>query len=178
MTMHVLPGHTATVNSQPLFEERTIVKSGTVIVPLDGSHEATEAIPTAVALATRSTSRIVLLCAITAADLGRGDEDRPRNGLGQREHSLRRSQAEGYLAAIKNWIAGRGLEVSTQVEDGEIMAAILRAASETPGATVVVAARPGVWTWVGQLKSALESHGVPVVVVQDGGASEDLGVSG
>lgn len=154
-------------------EEPTPVEPGTIIVPLDGSHEATEAIPAAVALATRSRSRIVLLRAIAAAGLADPDDYLQQAGIEQREHSLRRSQAEGYLAAIRNWIEGQGLDVTTFVNDGALVTVVLRLVEETPGAVMVVVTSSSRTTsqpsllWVDQLMSALERLAVPLLFADD-----------
>ena len=91
---------------------------GTVLVPLDGSHIAAEALPHAVDVARRCNARIVLLHVLPADAEGESRESRAQ-----------RSQTEAYFVGLKRSLERYGVHVDWMIEEGtaaEIIAAVAR----------------------------------------------------
>jgi nucleotide-binding universal stress UspA family protein len=94
------------------------VTYGTVLVPLDGSHVAAEALPQAVEVARRCKARVVLLHVLPAAA-----------GAESPESHARRSQTEAYFAGLKRSLERYGVQVDWMIEEGvaaETIAAVAR----------------------------------------------------
>ena len=81
------------------------VTYGTVLVPLDGSHIAAEALPHAVDVARRCNARLVLLHVLPAA---------AEDGA-SRELQAQRSQTEAYFAGLKRSL--RALRRACRLDD-------------------------------------------------------------
>jgi nucleotide-binding universal stress UspA family protein len=93
---------------------------GCVLVPLDGSHIAAEALPHAVEIARRCNARLVLLHVVP--DTG---EDKTTS----RDSQAGRAQTEAYFAGLKRWLERYGVQVDCLIEDGlpaEMIAAVAR----------------------------------------------------
>ena len=80
---------------------------GTVLVPLDGSHVAAEALPHAVEVARRCDARIVLLHVLPVADVEES-----------RESHAQRSQTEAYFTGLKRSLQRYGVQVDWMIEEG------------------------------------------------------------
>jgi nucleotide-binding universal stress UspA family protein len=85
------------------------VTYGTVLVPLDGSHVAAEALPHAIEVARRCNAHVVLLHVIpeTAGD-----------GHPSRESQALRSQTEAYFEGLKRSLERYGVHVDWMIEEG------------------------------------------------------------
>src|SRR6185503_382534 len=91
---------------------------GTVLVPLDGSHVAAEALPHAVEVARRCAARLVLLHVVPSED-----------DVESRESHAHRSQTEAYFAGLRRSLERYGIHVDWMIEDGstaETIAAVAR----------------------------------------------------
>lgn len=146
---------------------RSVKAPSPVIVPLDGSPGATEALNTAMNVAATRGSGLILVRAVEPmTDLPAGTPELGR-ARARREYNLRRSQAEGYLAVIKRWLDSHGVEARVLIEDGEEADVPLRLAQSTPGAVVVLQAsleggsQDG---WNSRLVAALRKLDLPLVI--------------
>jgi nucleotide-binding universal stress UspA family protein len=94
------------------------VTYGTVLVPLDGSHVAAEALPHAIEVARRCNARLVLLHVLPAAAGGES-----------RESQAQRSQTEAYFVGLRRSLERYGVDVDWMIEEGtaaETIAAVAR----------------------------------------------------
>jgi nucleotide-binding universal stress UspA family protein len=116
----------------------------TLLVPLDGSSLAEQALTQAVTLATRAGAALLLVAAVPEPDtaVGRpGKETQPRN----RAAAARVAEAtrlEGYLARTAAHLRAQGVGAGTSLPAGPAAEAILHAA-ETGGADLIVMASHG-----------------------------------
>ena len=85
------------------------VTYGIVLVPLDGSHIAAEALPHAVEVARRCNARVVLLHVIPAPPEGPSRESRAQ-----------RWQTEAYFAGLKRSLERYGVHIDWMIEEGTV----------------------------------------------------------
>jgi nucleotide-binding universal stress UspA family protein len=136
-----------------------------ILVPLDGSPEAEEAVPLAVDLAQGLQSEIDLLRAVTPA-VGRYAEELP--GGHERELDRHRERvAKRYLAAVQE--AYKGRVISTHTEIGFPSVAIAGYVERSHIDLVVMTSHSryaaGLWTLGGVADSIIDGP-VPVVLVR------------
>ena len=104
----------------------------TLIVPLDGSPLAEQALPFAEALAQRAQSRLVLTRAID----GDANDDPNERQLAEQ------AEAEAYLQAVAQGLAARGLTANLSTPRGDVADQIV-AESEERGAGMIIMATHG-----------------------------------
>jgi len=112
-----------------------------VIVVLDGSKTAAEALPRALATALDNDASLLLLYVLTPR--GGPEPGGAAVGGGGREHDLRRSQAEGYLQGMRRSLEESGVRVDARVEEGAVGGVAARAAAASQQPVVVMTGRPG-----------------------------------
>lgn len=142
-----------------------------ILVPLDGSPLAADAIETAIDLAAGAPVTLVLLRAADAHTLPGADPTNEQVRVVQ--------EAEGYLASMQERLAKRGMtNVETSVWYGPAVAAIVDAARLRKADLVVMSShgRSG----LGRLllgsvtESVLRSTAVPVCIVRPPGAPVEV----
>jgi nucleotide-binding universal stress UspA family protein len=101
----------------------------TVLVPLDGSHKAAEALSRAADVARANFATIILLHVLAP-------------GEQTRERESRRMQMEAYLQGLRRILVRDGLKVSWLIEDGNAAEAIAGVA-RTLASPLVVFSRLG-----------------------------------
>ena len=106
------------------------VTYGTVLVPLDGSYIAAQALPHAVEVARRCNARLVLLHVISEA---------AEDGASSRELQALRSQTEAYFAGLKRSLERYGVHVDWMIEDGVAAETIATVAGHLDRPLVVLA---------------------------------------
>ena len=106
------------------------VTYGTVLVPLDGSHVAAEALPHAVEIARRCNARLVLLH-VTPETVG---ESAP-----SREAQAHHSQTEAYFAGLRRSLQRYGVRVDCMIEGGSAADTIAAVARNLDRPLIVVA---------------------------------------
>ena len=97
----------------------------TVLVPLDGSHRAAEALPRAADIARANLATIVLLHVLAP-------DERVR------ERESRRMQMEAYLQGLRRLLVSDGLKVAWLIEDGDAAEGIACVARTLASPLVVV----------------------------------------
>ncbi len=116
---------------------------GRLLVPLDGSDFAEEALPVATGLADTLGGEIVLLRAVARSDLPFGP-DAILAPLLQRELDEERAQAEDYLRRVAERFAREGRAVRTEVRVGrpdlEMAAGVIESVGREYSAALVVMA--------------------------------------
>jgi nucleotide-binding universal stress UspA family protein len=141
-----------------------------VIVPLDGSELAEQALTHASGLAKASEAPIQLISVVGYPHLesrGMSSWALQREALDQlvREET---AQAEQYLAGVRDRLAGEGFDVATEVRRGAVDRAILDASQ--PGDLIVMTThgRGGVARWfLGSVaESVVRRSPVPVLLVR------------
>ena len=104
-----------------------------VLVALDGSQLAAEAIPHGVAIARQFGARLILLRVVPPDDDLGADESGVHPSEveasspvpGRRDRDALRSQAEGYLAGLKRLLVRQGINVEVVVREGKPAEVIL-----------------------------------------------------
>lgn len=137
-----------------------------VLVPLDGSDLASQAIPYAVELARCLDLQIRLtrVVAVRKGVDGPGAVDRP-------EETARSTEED--LADARDALSALGLRVETSFLKGDAGERIVEAAHEDPGTVVVMASRGlGESRWVlgSTAETIVQSVGVPTLVIRPAGA--------
>jgi nucleotide-binding universal stress UspA family protein len=132
-----------------------------VIVPLDGSRQATAALPVARTLAALAGATISLVRVV----------HRPADHFAAHANEVR--LASSYLdEVVRDRLGGGNLPVSTHVHSGDVVEAIIREVGEGESAVIVMATRGHggvVRAVLGSVASELLSRSpVPVVVVRSG----------
>jgi nucleotide-binding universal stress UspA family protein len=125
-------------------EETTDVTYDAVIVVLDGSKTAAEALPRALAIALDNDAPLVLLYALAPRRAPPPADAGSYTSSGGREHDLRRSQAEGYLQGIRRSLEERGPRIEVRVDEGTAAAVVDNLAGSWSRPLVVMAAGHGV----------------------------------
>jgi nucleotide-binding universal stress UspA family protein len=106
-----------------------------ILVPLDGSHLAAQAVPSALELAIRDKAHLILLSVMTE------NAERSPSAPYQsptREHDARRYQVLGYLEGIKRLLQRAGVVVETRIEEGAAAATIIRVARSLERPLIVI----------------------------------------
>ncbi len=146
-----------------------------ILVPLDGAGEPSPAVPVAAALAERLGASLLLLEMVPtagsrlglAADVASGALTDP-SSYGA-EVVARTRAAEGYVAALAEELAARGLDVLYSVGTGSESAGVIEAVRAENIDLVVIAghARSGLGRLFGGsgIDDILRDAGVPVLVV-------------
>lgn len=120
----------------------------TVVVPLDGSQLAEQAIPYARSIAEAYKANVILLRMVEPmhAQLAVPEPGLFSDKLAERFHGV----AESYLKANALRLASKGLIVSTQVRRGSPADEIIRVAGNDPSAVVVMTTRgkSAIATWL------------------------------
>jgi nucleotide-binding universal stress UspA family protein len=101
----------------------------TVLVPLDGSHRAAEALPRAAEVARANVATIVLLHVLASG------ERTP-------ERESRRMQMEAYLQGLRRLLAADGLKVAWLIDEGS-PAETIAGVARTLASPLVVVSRAG-----------------------------------
>ncbi|MGB0385516.1 MAG: universal stress protein [Ardenticatenaceae bacterium] len=124
--------------------------SNYVIVPLDGSKLAEEALPMGIALAQEAVSDGVVQVVQVIPKLSQTFVYLPDNGMNSLElHEAFRASAENYLGKIKTQLAEAGGAVETLVVDGKAGPALAKLANREEVSYVVMSThgRGGVSRW-------------------------------
>ncbi|MBI3965980.1 MAG: universal stress protein, partial [Chloroflexi bacterium] len=101
-----------------------------ILVPLDGSALAEQALPHAATLARKMGSGLTLARVVTATTL-RGDD--PQEAL-----RLALAEAESYLTRTAERLRSEGLDVAVVHDDGEPASVIMAIAHRLPTACIVM----------------------------------------
>ena len=96
-----------------------------VLVPLDGSRIAAQALPPAASFAREAGCALVLLHVLPLSEPGSKPVNHGANG---RERQVRRAQMQAYLEGLRHSLAGSGVDVTVRVEEGEAAGTILKVA--------------------------------------------------
>lgn len=117
-----------------------------ILVPLDGSETAEQALPPAVKLAQPGTD-LLLLCVPSLELIQAATPEEPLNGAAP---SLSLAEAEAYLASLKQVSAQLSCTLQTQLVDKEEAGTIVEAALSAEADLIVMAARgsSGLKRWV------------------------------
>ena len=142
-----------------------------ILVPLDGSRLAEEALPHARALARQFDCELVLLrvivspYAITAPDLVLASQEINIENFAQ--------AAQEYLAGVADGLTAEGLPARTAIGEGPVAEGILRVAAEQHADMIVMSThgRGGVSRWVyGSVADrVLQASTCPVLLVRAAG---------
>ena len=125
-----------TIPDRPMAARKESDMYGTVLVALDGSHIAAEALPHAVAVARRCNARIVLLHVLPPA---RPSPYRVADGQPSRESQAQRGQLEAYFAGLKRSLEHYGVQVDWQIEEGPVAETIAGTAGNLDRPLVIMA---------------------------------------
>jgi nucleotide-binding universal stress UspA family protein len=149
-----------------------------IVVPLDGTDAAARALPYAVELARRFGATLVLVDVVPtrdatlalAADIASGAMTDPT--LIAAEVSARETAARGYITAVAEDLAGKGLQVSTVIGQGEEGPGVVDVARRAGADLIVLAAHGhgplGRLVFGNVTESVLHHSPVPVLVVPPG----------
>jgi nucleotide-binding universal stress UspA family protein len=133
----------------------------TLLVPLDGSHLAEQALPYAERLAEATSARLVLSCVLPLSVL-----QRPEADLASAD------EARAYLQAIADRLTSKGRVVETTAPWGNPASWILEQVSSTHADLVVMATHgrsgPGRWLYGSVADEVLRRAPVPVMLVPPG----------
>jgi nucleotide-binding universal stress UspA family protein len=153
-----------------------------VLVALDGSELAAEAVPHGLAIARQFGSCLILLSVVLRIDeVDRSDSspDPARaemNGdvLRRREYDARRSQAEGYLQGLTRFLGTDGVRVQSRLAEGKPAEVILETAKSlarpliviTPNGRTACLTGSGTGAFGGVADTVLRGATGPVLVVR------------
>lgn len=138
----------------------------TIMVPLDGSEFARQAVPRAVSLARRADATVLLVRVhrgFPAAD----PEQAPRS-LVEADRELEASERQELAAAAED-VRGRGVEVKTAFEEGPIVRALVGRAEKDADLVVMSTHGRGGFSrfWLGSIADHLiRSCSVPLLLVR------------
>lgn len=138
----------------------------TIMVPLDGSEFARQAVPRAVSLARRAEARL-LLARVHHGFPPADPEEAPRS-LVEADRQLEAREREELAAAAED-VRSRGVEVETAFEEGPVAQALVRRAEEAADLVVMSThGRSGFSRfWLGSVADHLiRSCGVPLFLVR------------
>lgn len=135
----------------------------TILVPLDGSELADQALPLASALASEVHAALVLAGAVSPPDRWIDSE------TSKHWEAEERSAAEAYLDSRAEDLRGRGLEVRTRAESGQPQV-VISAVADEEGADLIVMTthgRSGVsrWTLGSVADKVLRTTSTPLLLV-------------
>src|SRR5688572_20089590 len=105
--------------------------SMTLLVPLDGSQAAEQALPTVRAIARRADARVILVRAVPISSFPIGHRPEKQFHLEQ--------EAQQYLASIARQLATEGIQVQQAAPSGDVAEEILAAISVWQPDLVVIA---------------------------------------
>jgi nucleotide-binding universal stress UspA family protein len=145
-----------------------------IVVPLDGSTFAEQALPVAESLARAFGSYLVLVQATSPIDTSVADAE---SVDALHVHVVKEREARDYLARVRGDVEARGVAATSHVEDGPPIVVIERIWREQ-GARLIVMASHGTDGHHGMLfgsvaASILEELEVPVLLIQPSGVSID-----
>ncbi|HZU68038.1 MAG TPA: universal stress protein [Ktedonobacteraceae bacterium] len=143
-----------------------------ILVPLDGSSRAEEALPVAEHMARSAGASILLLRVIDTSP-----ESMPtvptRPALFQSVGQVEQAQAESYLGAIATTDQFHGIAVQTRAEFGLVAPTILSVAATEKADIIVLCSHgfSGVTRWVmGSVAEKVARYSdIPVLVLREGG---------
>lgn len=144
-----------------------------ILVPLDGSDRAEQAIPVAARIA-RSTGGIVILVQVAAIPIDfQAEEKKPAEIYSDAVIKEGKALAANYLYTVSKMGELAGIQTQTQVLGGKVAPSLL-AAVESLGADLIVTnshGYTGFQRWaLGSVAQKIISHScVPVLVLRDGG---------
>jgi nucleotide-binding universal stress UspA family protein len=145
-----------------------------IVVPLDGSAFAEQALPAAESLARAFGSYLVLVRAIPPADTSVADTETV-DAL--HVHVVKERESRDYLARVRAEVEARGVAATTHVEDGTPLVVIEHVWREQGAALIVMASRGSDGhhgTLIGSVAaSILEELEAPVLVIQPSGVPVD-----
>ena len=132
-----------------------------IIVPLDGSSLARQAVPFAAHLATRCHTELLLAHAVVAT---------PHGGeTGAQAIARDRAEAEASLTALRADLVAPGLTVDVAVEEGDPTAVVLSLARERQGALIVMTTHgrsgPARWVLGSIAEQVLQRTHLPVLLL-------------
>jgi len=148
-----------------------------ILVPLDGSELAKQAMPVAIAVAQQNQGEILLARVPVLAKMpvpaGMGGLK-----LFDDRMAFRRDQCESYLGDIRQTYANTNVPVRIHVEEGDAASVIVDTAVAEDIDLIVMTThgRTGFRRWVlGSVTEKVMRHATcPVLAVQDGGLPEDM----
>jgi nucleotide-binding universal stress UspA family protein len=144
--------------------------TGEILVPLDGSHFAEQALPCALKLGQAMPGRLTLLGAVSSSRKGRPGLDEERSE-GEGDSVLREQVAtvRDYLEGIAQSIGGAVADVGCAVQEGPAAKAIVDYAAEMGMGQIVMAThgRNGHRGWANGsvAERVVQTAGVPVLLV-------------
>lgn len=145
-----------------------------IVVPLDGSTFAEQALPFAESLARAFGSYLVLMRAIPPTDTSLTDAE---SVDALHVHVVKEREARDYLARVRASVEARGVAVTTHVEDGTPIVVIEHVWREQGARLIVMASRGSDGhhgTLIGSVAaSILEELEAPVLVIQPSGVPID-----
>jgi nucleotide-binding universal stress UspA family protein len=114
LSCHLMPTGTPTTSETTQGVDRSSVPQLAgpdlpIVVPLDGSPFAEQALPTAQAVAEAFGAYLILVCAL------------PAEPLGSDHGALRQREALDYLARLREQLEGHGVNVTTHAEVGVVI---------------------------------------------------------
>lgn len=141
----------------------------TIVVPLDGSQRAEQALPLAARLAERGGTMLTLVRVVSFevdSDLLDPVDESPSRLEGNPDEL---EDARAYLYAVSRRLRRQGIDVSWEVRSGRPSDEIVRVAETTPTDLIVMAThgRSGIMRWVmgSVTEQVLRTSTVPVVVI-------------
>jgi nucleotide-binding universal stress UspA family protein len=142
-----------------------------ILVPLDGSQRAEEALPVARKMALGSGAAIVLLRVVdTSPESAPTVPSKP--ALFQSVGKVEQDQAESYLAAIAASEQFRGIAVETEVEFGLVAPTILSVAAARKADVIVICShgfsRVTRWVMGSVAEKVARYSDIPVLVLREG----------
>ncbi len=126
-----------------------------VLVLLDGSYLAVEALPAAVAKAREQDVPLILLNVL--APYTAQFVSAPYTSY-DRERQVRRSQMQAYLDGLRHSLDMTGLRIETRVEEGEPVATILKVANDLGSPMIVLTSSGMSATRAGERPAAGSVH--------------------
>lgn len=135
----------------------------TIVVPLDTSELAEQALAHAAEIARRCGAHVELLTVIPASL-----EDVIEDGAARDAWDPRKLEAEEYLAAVSGRLSAEGISVSTSVRRGDVAEEIIEHADHCDLIVMSTHGRSGLGRWVyGSIADRTLRHaGVPILLVR------------
>jgi nucleotide-binding universal stress UspA family protein len=143
-----------------------------IIVPLDGSRLAEQALPHAVALARTTGSGLTLVQVVPMTPVTTPIVwGVPVLSIPPAYHEAILEGAHGYLRSVAQWLGSEGLAPQSAVLEGEAAEAIIRYTEQHPDAAMIVMStrgRSGLTRWVfgSVAEKVLEAAPVPLALIR------------
>ena len=166
------PAPVVVIRGQTEARAEVPVRFGRVILPLDGSKLAEQAVPAALALAENLGTPITVLRSLSLSDygFGFGDYTLPHYSMGDFATGVR-NDVKAYLDQTAEMLRQRGAqEVTVSAPDGDPAETVLNEAENSPDSLIVMTThgRSGIGRWVlGSVTDKVVRHSSsPVLVVR------------